>query len=254
ERATDKRLLSVGEATYRTTASDGHVFGGSQTGDKSWQVLQSDHGRAAEREGALDRVGKFAHVARPRITPHRLDSFVLDPRDRNRPHLPRVEKLDEMFGQERNIVEALPQRRYLNDARLETVVEVVAKAPRVHRLLRILIGRGDQAHVHRNLLGRSHRTHRVFLDGAQQLALRVGAHLGDFVQEQRAALGRAEQTQVLGVRSAERAALVSEQLALDQVPRYRRTVQRDERRPWLRAAFVNRVGHQLLARAALADD
>ena len=55
-------------------------------------------------------------------------------------------------------------------------------------------------------------------------------------------------------RPGERPLLVPEQLALDQLARHRRAVQRDERPATPRAPFVQRARDQLLARARLAQD
>jgi len=64
---------------------------------------------------------------------------------------------------------------------------------------------------------------------AQQLDLQVQRHLGDFVQEQRAARGAFEEALVLAVGAGEAALLVAEDLALDQVRRDRAAVHAEER-------------------------
>src|SRR4029077_19909762 len=71
---------------------------------------------------------------------------------------------------------------------------------------------------------------------------------------QRAAHSRAEQAEVIDVRAAEGAAFVAEELALDQIARYRRTIHRHERCLGIRPGPVNGARHEFLARAALADD
>ena len=66
---------------------------------------------------------------------------------------------------------------------------------------------------------------------AQQAHLQVGRHVADLVEEQRAAFGLLEPAAPQRLRAGERAALVAEQLGLQQVLRDRRGVDRDERPP-----------------------
>src|SRR5204862_1385433 len=54
--------------------------------------------------------------------------------------------------------------------------------------------------------------------------------------------------------AGERAALVTEQLALDEVLGNRRAVELDERFPRAPRQAMDRLGHQVLARAVLAGD
>ena len=70
---------------------------------------------------------------------------------------------------------------------------------------------------------------RAGLQHAQQLDLQLQRHLGDLVEEQRAAVRALEEALVLAVGAGEAALLVAEQLALDQVRRDRAAVDRQER-------------------------
>src|SRR5206468_11420247 len=76
----------------------------------------------------------------------------------------------------------------------------------------------------------------------------------DLVQEPRAAVGELEPALLRLDRAAERAALVAEQLALDQVPGDRGAVDLDERSGRAPRQLVDRVRDQLLAGAVLAGD
>ena len=69
----------------------------------------------------------------------------------------------------------------------------------------------------------------ALLDGAQQLGLQPHVHLGDFVEQQRAAGRLLELADAARDRAGEGALLVAEQLGLQQVLRDRRAVDRDER-------------------------
>ena len=88
--------------------------------------------------------------------------------------------------------------------------------PLPHRLARVAVGGGDDAHVDRDRLGRPDARHGARLEHAQQPHLQLERHLGDLVEEQRAAMGALEVARVLARRAGEAPLLVAEQLALDQ--------------------------------------
>ena len=64
----------------------------------------------------------------------------------------------------------------------------------------------------------------MLLQHAQDLGLRARAHVADFVEEQRAAVGLLEPADPLLVGARERALLVAEELRLEQVLLQRRAV------------------------------
>src|SRR5439155_22995746 len=79
-------------------------------------------------------------------------------------------------------------------------------------------------------------------------------NIADLVQEERPFVGQLEPADFLGDRAGERAFLVSEQLAFEQIERDGRAIQLDERATAPRAQSVNRTRDQLLAGARLAVD
>ncbi len=88
----------------------------------------------------------------------------------------------------------------------------------------------------------------------QQLGLQGGLHLADFVEHQRAAVGLLEFPDPGGGRAGERSALVSEELAFEQLRRKRGTVHLHERPVPAGGALMNRPRHQLLADPALPSN
>ena len=86
------------------------------------------------------------------------------------------------------------------------------------------------------------------------LACARGAHLGDLVEEERAALGPLELAGLARDRAREGAAFVAEQLALEQLARQRRAVHLDEGTLPAARRRVERARDDLLAGAALALD
>ena len=92
----------------------------------------------------------------------------------------------------------------------------------------------------------------ALLKEAQQLDLQRQRDVADLVEEQRAAVGQLDLA-VGGLdRAGERALLVAEQLALEQVLGDRRAIDGDEL-ALAAARFVNRAGEQFLAGAAGAE-
>ena len=87
------------------------------------------------------------------------------------------------------------------------------------------------------------------LQHAQQPGLGLERHVADLVEEQGAALGLLEPPDLARIGAGERALLVTEQLALDQLARDRRHVDRDERPAAALAVVVDRLGDQFFAGA-----
>src|SRR2546422_2627797 len=78
------------------------------------------------------------------------------------------------------------------------------------------VRRRHDAHVHGACRRGAEAAHRLLLERAQQLALQLGSEVVHFVEEERAALGYLEQAGLGRLRVGEGAALVAEQLALEQ--------------------------------------
>ena len=72
------------------------------------------------------------------------------------------------------------------------------------------------ADVDADVLRAADALERLLLEEAQQLGLQRRHHLADLVEEHRAAVGRLEQAALLLPRVGEGAALVAEELALEQ--------------------------------------
>src|SRR3954471_17504593 len=97
--------------------------------------------------------------------------------------------------------------------------------------------------------------HRPLLQHAQELRLDFERHVADLVEEQRPATSKLELAcHAAHARSRERPAFVTEQLALHELARNGGDVDRDERRRLAAGSVVDRLGEQLLSRAALAAD
>ena len=94
----------------------------------------------------------------------------------------------------------------------------------------------------------------AILQHAQDLGLRVRAHGGDFVEEERAAVGDFEEALLGGDGGSERALDVAEERGLEQFRRHGAGVDGHERLVAARRIGVNGLGDELLAGAAFALD
>ncbi len=137
---------------------------------------------------------------------------------------------------------------------VEAMQQILAEQALAHALLEVLVRRRDDAHVGAQRRMTAHAVVLAVGQHAQQPHLQVGGHVADLVEEQRAAFGLLEAAAAHRLRARERAALVAEELGLEQVLRDRRRVDRDERHRRARAVPVKRACDQLLAGARLARD
>src|SRR5947199_180246 len=161
---------------------------------------------------------------------------------------------EEVLDQERQVLDPLAQRRQQDRDDVQPVVQVLAEAPRLHFGLEVLVGGGEDADVDLEGAVAAHPLELALLEHAQDLRLRLRPHVADLVEEECPAVGDLELALARRDRPCEGALLVTEELALDQLARERRAVHLDERLRAPRAVVVERVGDQLLPRAARAAD
>ena len=119
-------------------------------------------------------------------------------------------------------------------------------------LFQILVGGGDDPHVHRDRLGSADRGEALFVERAQDFGLRLQAHVADFVQEQRAAIGLLELAVLIGGGAGKCSLAVSEQLALDRVFGNGGAIYLDKHFILAQAEGMDGVRDQFLAGARLA--
>src|SRR5207245_10465933 len=110
----------------------------------------------------------------------------------------------------------------------------------------------DDPHVDRLAPRAPEPPHGPLLDHLQQLGLEPFREEPDFIEEDQAAMGRLEESRLRLAGVGERAALVPEQLGLEERFRNRRAVDRHERAIGPRPDTVDQPGDEPLARARLA--
>src|SRR5690606_25434935 len=138
----------------------------------------------------------------------------------------------------------------LADAEIEILAEMLYRNQRLY----IIVRGAHHAHIDRTLLPPADALDDAVLEEAQQLRLQRERHVADLVEEQRPPARQLDLADRLLHRTGERAALVSEQLAFQELLGNGRAVDRDEPAVLARALRVQGAGNELLARAALAQD
>jgi hypothetical protein len=90
-------------------------------------------------------------------------------------------------------------------------MEQVGAEPAVaHRDFQIDVRRGNDPHVDRNRFASAEPLDLAFLQKAQQARLALERQVADFVEQQRAAVGGFDATDLALIRAGERAAFIAE--------------------------------------------
>ena len=79
-------------------------------------------------------------------------------------------------------------------------IQIFAEPAGRHLGLQIAVGGGQHAHVHVDRLARSDALEILFLQHAEQFGLQAQVDFGDFVEQDRAAVGRFEAADALRYR------------------------------------------------------
>ena len=161
---------------------------------------------------------------------------------------------DEMLDEQRDVIDALAQRRQQDGDDVEPIVEVVAELPFLHHLLEVAVRRGDDAHIDMHRLLAAYAVELLLLEHAQQLDLHVLVHLRDLIEEDRAVVRELELAELALHSPRERPLLVAEELGLQEGGRDRTAVHADEGAAATGARVVDALRDDLLARAALPAD
>jgi hypothetical protein len=142
----------------------------------------------------------------------------------------------------------------MNRHHVEAVVKVLAESPFAHRALEVAVRGRENAHIHLNRLGSAHAFECLLLEHAQDLRLNAERDVADFVEQDGAAVGSLDHAELARHRAGERAALVAEQLALEQRLGNRGAIDHHHRTVEAPAVMAHRLRDQLLAGAGFAAD
>ena len=149
---------------------------------------------------------------------------------------------------------AFPQRRQAELHDVQPVKQIFAELVRGDGLGDVAVGRGDETHVDAQFLRAADAREGAVLQKPQQLGLKRLAHVGDFVEKNRAAVGLLHASGFLFQRAGERAFFVAEQFAFEQRFGNGGAIDADVMRLAPQAQAVQRARDQFLARAAFAEN
>ena len=117
----------------------------------------------------------------------------------------------ELHDQRQNIARPLAQRQHGQFEGADTEIEIFTELTLGNRFTQILIGGGDQTYIEFNGRITTKTCDFAFLQHAQEFGLKVIWHLGDFIQEDRAAMRLLKQTTMLFQCTGKGALLVTKQ-------------------------------------------
>ena len=155
-----------------------------------------------------------------------------------------------MRGEHRNVLGALAERGNVKGNHVQAVEQIFAECVASDFLFEFLVGGGDDAHIHRHRLIRSQRLDALFFEDAQHFRLRLQAHVANFVQKKRAAVGFLKLAHLIFARAGEAAFAMAEHFRFDQLLGNGRAVHFHKWHAAARLLFMERASDQLLSGAA----
>src|SRR6267154_5957083 len=132
-----------------------------------------------------------------------------------------------MLGERRYVGGAFAQRLQFDWHHVETVEQILPETALLHPLLQIAMGGRDDPDIDLLRLAADWR-HHALLEGAQDFGLHRQIHVANLVEKEGSAVGFAEGTLALGDGTGEGALDMTEELALEQIRRNCRAVERHE--------------------------
>lgn len=216
------------------------------------QIGRFDVSGAGEQDGAIDHVLELSDVSWKVMSVQRFARAV---RERGRRD---ADTRCRLFGktacQVRELAATLAQRRNFDGNSRQPKEQILPKRSVGHAFCEVAIGGRNEAHVDASRLNASHATQLAAFQQAQQLCLDGRGHLAHFVEEERSAVRRFDQSLFAGSRSSERTTFVPKELALQQRVRRCCAIQRHERALVAWRRIVERAGRNLLANTRLAEE
>src|SRR5262245_61340356 len=179
------------------------------------KVPQVDSSIPGQSYRALDTVLELPDVPRPIEPTQCRHRPVGDPLDAVSVAFTRL--LEKMIDEKRYFRFAIPEHGQFDGDAVEPEEEVLAEPAIPGIAAQVAIRRGDDARLKGKRLRRAERPDFPLLDRPQQLHLELRRGIADLVEEERAPLSRDEEPLLVAVCACERAALVAEELALNQV-------------------------------------
>ena len=167
---------------------------------------------------------------------------------------PLAEVGQKMFGHEEDVVAPGAQRRQFERDHVEAKIQILAKFFRPHHFGQILIRGGQHADFGVNGRGTADAKQNFFFQHAEQFRLAGQAQIADLVEEQCPAGGEFEFSCPGFPGVGEGPFFMAEQFAFGQGFGNSRAINGNKRLIAAPAEIMDRLGHDLLARAVFAQD
>src|SRR5882762_128757 len=176
-------------------------------------MVRLDARLRANNNQALHQIAKLAYVSRPRMPQQNFHRRVSQ--------LARLlsisgaELVQEVFGQNGNVLFAVAQWRHEEGNYIQPIEEVLAESAARNFLLEVFVGSGENAYVNGHSLAGTNWLKALLFQHAQYFGLCAQAHVADFVKKERAAVGFFELADLVFACTGEAALYVPEKLGLD---------------------------------------
>ena len=210
------------------------------------QVGQLNVVAAANHRRPLDHAFQLKIIARPQIQTELGHNFIIHPKAALEVLFQRAQMVP---NQQRNIADALAQRRDLDFKGLQTIKQLAAEAVLLHQQRQIGGAGGDDAHVHRDHPAGIQAHHDAGFQHLQQRGLHVRRQVFDLIQIQRTAVGQLEFAQQACLFFA---GVAAQQFAQPLSFRQQLAVERNIRPGGALAGVVDGLAEQLFAYSFLA--
>src|SRR5690625_6167098 len=174
---------------------------------------------AAQHGGVLNHIGQLAYVAGPAVADQKPQRIARKPANAFGFIRPPLKPRQKVLGQRNNVFGALAQRRNVQLNHVDAVVEVFAKFMVANGRFKVAVGGGNQPDVDGGFFGGANRANAFFLQRAQQLGLKGGRHVANFVKHHGAAAGAHKQAVPVFFGARKSAPAVAEHFLLHQLGR-----------------------------------
>src|SRR6202165_886080 len=177
------------------------------------EMMRLDARRGTNDDEPLDEVSQFSNITRPGVADEDFHGGVAELA--RFLSVGRAEFAQEISGQRGDVLPAVAQGRHVKGNHIQAIEKILAKGAARDFLFEMLVRCGDDAHVNAQGGVGAHALEALFLEYAQDFRLRAEAHVADFIEEERPAVGLLKFTDLVFRRAGKAALNVPEELGLD---------------------------------------
>jgi hypothetical protein len=177
----------------RSNADDKLIFAVPDLVNFLEKIVERYPALLSRDDGPLDRVPKLPHVARPTVRPERGQRFGVEAV--NILSVLPIEFLNEVGDKQIEVLKSLPQWRDRDPENVKAVVQVLPQSLALESFAKRAISGGDHANFNWDAFFAANPSDPVFFENTKEFRLKLGLHLGYFVEEDSAAVGLLEDSE-----------------------------------------------------------